>query len=411
MDPNATVLSVKDIYNVDTISSANEKAWSIISDRVKDIEGPVCLDFRGVEVIEPWSNRRFKEMMRRKNIFLQFYGESRVVDTINLMCQMDGGDKNRAISLKAEEIATVLTPAEIRQMAKVKKYKSMFVVNGSSAEMIYDFDQFGDQSTVAAIKTAAAELNKEGVTDFLVNLKSSLIVGNIFSYIINATNDMAKIGVNLVFISDDESSTKRMQIEAKVTSRVYKAEEKMELFKTKMTRNEPITLTQYKYTRAKDEYGRRGNGEILSVRIALFLGLVDRDTGGGTKKKMIHLHIYSLKDFVTREHYALTNDGDELTELKYMNEYIELEDCGLKSYFMGSDFHISAPIQYDVTKRYTLQKLTDDNSNVVVEYLTMPELILKVLNEWDIEYNHESLVAAMVETDKILRENGGESIF
>ena len=64
---------VQDVYNVTQISSSNNEAWERLLRIVNESDDDVMLDFRGIQLIEPWNNLLFRKLMSKNNVYIRLH--------------------------------------------------------------------------------------------------------------------------------------------------------------------------------------------------------------------------------------------------------------------------------------------------------------------------------------------------
>src|SRR5699024_5941216 len=94
------VISAKKVYNVDTISHYNDNGWILIDKAVDECKKnnpneEVVVDFKGINLVEPWLNAKFREFMAKKTANLVLYNSEDVADYIKTMCITGGMGNNR----------------------------------------------------------------------------------------------------------------------------------------------------------------------------------------------------------------------------------------------------------------------------------------------------------------------------
>ena len=186
-----------------------------------------------------------------------------------------------------------------------------------------------------------------------------------------------------------------------IGKQTYTSKEKFDIMRSRLKVNHVGILTKYKDGRAKDEFGRSGKGEKISVRIALFKGFT-RDTND---EILAHFQSYNNNYFYTHDHWYLEHDGEELNDLIYDDVYVKIDDLGIYNDFVGARYHFSSAVQYrpegSVTM-YHMESISDTKSSVVGERYTIPERIKAVFDDFGVDYDQESLDAYIESTRKIL---------
>ena len=140
-----TVL-VKEIYNVDTISKGNCKAWLRLMDFLStlDTSEDIEFDFKGIEVVQPWATPEFMVMMQDSRVHLKFWFADSMVNSINIMCALNGIKGKRAVNVEVQPVK-VLSQEDIKVQKVADQLQEYFDKSGEIPVLnIYKrFDQIG----------------------------------------------------------------------------------------------------------------------------------------------------------------------------------------------------------------------------------------------------------------------------
>lgn len=395
---------VREIYKVDTISKINNKAWEVMSALLSEDED-YMFDFRGIELVDPWLNDEFSKFIRDERVHLQLYSSEKTAYTINTMCVLGGMKPNRVFN--TDVVAPkAMTPAEKLAIEMAKQLQDYFEVDETDSNSvkfnIYKrFDQLGSVNTIeymeAAIRLYVSQNRDSNIT---LDLGSIFIQKNILELISSKIDEMLSDGIRISAVSTEKEVNDKIGLHRHLSNnREYTVEDRLEMFRN----IKPGTvgmLSKYKSSRGVDEFGRQGNGEVVSCRVAIFRGMRSGGiTAGGNDMPVFE--VYNGDKFYTRQHWELEHDFDELDELEVVNIIPDVTEVGLYGEFLGSKYHFMEPIQYD-TSGSTVMYSLDDNGKLITEKMTIPERIETVLEDWNVEYDRDKLKQCLNETNKIL---------
>ena len=93
------VKHLKELYSVDTISQ--DKGWKKLLTAIEELEQTlpeedksIMIDFRGINVVDPWEFSSFKQLIKKDNIHMKFTNSEELVNRIKMMYLFDGYDEN-----------------------------------------------------------------------------------------------------------------------------------------------------------------------------------------------------------------------------------------------------------------------------------------------------------------------------
>lgn len=392
-------ISVKSIYNVDTISKGNSKAWNKLIDFMTTQTGDVMFDFKGIEVVQPWGTPEFKLFMQDERVHLKLWCSENTVNSINIMCTLNGFSNNRAIN---EEIIPekTLTKEEIQIMKMADQLQPYF---DSSEEVpvlnIYKrFDQIGVPITVTYIEAALKKYAEEhGCNKLKLEAKGITIQTSVIENVTNLIQKLADSGIELEINSNDsEVMNKVGMYQSLSNNQVYSDKDKIRLIKTALTPGKVGMLIKYKDSKATDEFGRSGKGQPISCRVCIYYGLKKiKDT------ICVCFRTFNGNTFYTHTHWSLEHDNDVIKELDYKDEIIPVGQFGMYNDFLGSKYHLITPVQNKSEDSVVMYGL-DEAGKVTYTKMTIPERIKAVFDDWDISYDTETLQAYIQKTKELL---------
>lgn len=400
---------LKELYPYDTISQ--DKGWERVYDEVMKRFGTteVTINFDGINIVQPWKHETFIKLLKDTNINIVMTNNFDTVNCIKMACILDGLDESR-ISSRTVEITKPETAYDRKIREQVEKllpcFKNLGKIDIDNDNDVIDimicdkYSQLGTSSTVDYIKEAILRYSKDNKDSIYrvqcgkMDIQSS-VLDAMATMQINLKRDY---NIDVEICSDIEDNLnklglyihKKMNDGYDINSR-YKAIKALKI-------NEPGILIKYKLSRAVDDFGRHGNGKVVSSRIAMFKGITQKEDG----TQVAIFWSYNSKTFYTKEHWALEHDGEALEndQMRPNEVIVGLMDLGLFDKFIGSQYHFLKPIQNDISENITMQSVVD--GSVKKHTLTIPERMKVVFDDWHIKYNEEEMNKAIELTRKHL---------
>lgn len=399
---NMKKIVVREIYTVDTISKTNDKAWTLLMGILDESDGDILFDFRGIEVVEPWSNDTFKKFLSYDNAYMKLYSSSKTVQTINFACKLGGMKPDRFFN---EDIvaAPTISKEERKVQAMAAELQSYFVEHDGTAvfEVYKRFDQIGSVTTVDYIDGAIfMYAEQHGVNNIILDTNNNFIQKNILELLANIIAKAYSKGIVLNIVSKDKDVMNKIGLyQHLATGRDISIADKYRMAKECVPSRMVGMLTKYKKSKAVDEFGRHGNGEPISCRVAIFNGFAKNSNDAICMK----FTSYNGNTFYTQEHWALEHDGDSLDRMESDNLLIPINEIGVLDKYLGSKYHFMAPVQYD-EKDFTTMYGVCEEGKVKTNKISIPMRIKLVLDNWGIEYDESNLVHAITETERLMEK-------
>lgn len=401
-------ITVKCFYKNSLLSY--DKGWEEVYNKLKeygviDSTEDTMLDFTGIYVADPHKFYHFKLLMQLDHIYMKFSSLGKAYETIRLMYILDG---------KSEDHIQNEEPAPVKKLtAQQKKFLS-------EANRVYDYiKEVDSQNAVIRIADCYTQLlnmftpvsigmaleryceeHKE-LKEIIVDINDIAIDTGAISRLIDSKIKINKqYGVSIAFDVNDEECIKKIELYLfQKLNQVYNVEDRLEVIK-RLKVGTPGILITFKKSRTKDEFGRYGNGEALSSRIAIFNGVRKARTADGQIGYLADFTSFNGNKFYTKEHYALENDGEEL-KLETYKTSIPLDSLGLGAEFLGSNAHFARPIQESAEESIIMRHM-DEDGKVVAQKYTIAERMKAVFDDFNIQYDEEELNNAIKETSEII---------
>lgn len=399
--------NLKDLYNVDTISK--DKGWVKVHQAVNDIINSsgddVEIDFSSTNVVDPWDCPEFTNILRNKRIHMKFTNNEDLVKHIKMMCIMDGIDSSRISNVEVY-IPKEKTPEE----RKIEKFgKQLLNYFHTSEDGVVKFrvsdryDQIQSTNTLEYIKFAIEYIHKTtGANNFYIDAGKLVILDHVLEAIANIMVELDSKGIKLTINTDNNDMYNGMSLyihKAKNTD--YSNNERKKVILSTLKPNQCGMLIKYKKSKALDDFGREGKGEVISSRIAIFRGLKQSASG----EAVAVIESYNNNYFYTPDHWRIEHDYEELSGLKSDIDEIPLNDLGVCNAFLGRKYHFLLPIQHSYSENVTVIERLDEDGRNVKKVCTIPERMKIVFDAWNIKYNKELLDKSIEDTKKYLEEH------
>lgn len=395
------IVKVREIYTVDTISKFNNKAWELLGEVANEVEEETLFDFKGIDVVEPWCNDSFKKFIGNEKVNMKLYSSEKTAKTIDMACKLGGMKTGRFFN---EEIVVppTLSIADKKIIRNAKELQDYFeVVDGVAVLNVHKrYDQIGSVDTVSYIEKAFYMYSEEhGIKDFVLNLHNNTIQHGPAVVLVEALENLANNDIKVEVKANDQETMSKLSLNRNMfDNKNITLEDKIRMINKYMPNKMAGMLIKYRDSRSPDKFGRYGNGEPISCRVALFNGIVEHKG-----EDCVSIRTYNGNSFYTKIHWALENDGEELEELEIEELFIPIEQIGILDRYLGSRYHFVEALQYD-KEDYTIMYDIDENDKVIHNKLSIPERIKAVFDDWKIEYNVDKLNETIKKAEEMLEK-------
>lgn len=393
---------LKELYQVDTISQ--DKGWGKVHEALGDLQEDVEIDFSNINVVDPWQCPEFKKLLRDKHVHMVFVNSESMVNRIKMMCIIDGLDETR-IRNKVVEVPREKTPEE----KKIEHYGNelipIFDVTPDGVavlELEKKYSQIQSTNTLNYVDYAIREIhNMQGLDKFILKIGKLVILPNVLQVIADMMVQYESEGFHLLVDCEDEETQKNMGLFIHIaTTNKYDIKERSIAISKALKTNMPGMLIKYKKSKALDDFGREGKGEVVSSRIAIYRGLKQSKTG----QPVAMIEVFNNNYFYTIEHWMVEHDYEEPTSLHSETLEIGLDELGVCDMFLGSKYHFLLPVQQNESETQVVIKEVDENGKNVKVRCTIPERMKIVFDSWGVKYNEESLDEAIKNTKEFLEK-------
>ena len=392
------VVNIRDLTSVSNISQ--ESSWEkILSNYDKLEDNDITLDTDGVYMMCPTYHDSFKNLLRRDNLKkVILRNENDLSAELKIYCIMEGLD------LVIENIE--LEKAEV---VKVDKNKitigneirdTLTTIDGDKAYInVYGrYTNIGDTPAIDKVLHAVDRIiTEDGIKDITLRFGDCEIVDFVIKYITKVVWEYEGRGIDLKADSNKENVINKFAMYMHNNLGGYTVDEREEYIRNTLRIGDCGLLIKYKKSRAVDEFGREGKGEIIQSRAAIYRGIVEENN-----TKYIIIDTFNKSKFYPSAHWDVMHDGETPTKLAFDRVRIKIEEFGLYEKFMGRKYHFSKAVQYDIKDREEIVISYNSNGGVDKKLCTIPELMLETFEDWEIEYNKDTLEEAIKETNEIL---------
>ena len=397
------VVKLRDILDVSTISQ--DKTWKELNNKIDSMISPdeeILLDLEGITIDTPWSYSNFSKFIEHDNIHLLVMNKPEFAKSLRMYCTLDGCPDDKVYSIVIPE-PKAKTSSELKVEKEGNHLKSKFKIEGNH----YTFDvvaesitQLFNASTVAYIKYAIDSLiNESDIKEYYIKCGNVDILDDVVDAFSQLMLHYKNKGVQLLVDTDNlKAGSLFVLYNFKNTHSQLSDKDKKDLIENAMAINEPGILMKYRNSRATDAFGRYGDGEVVSSRIAIYKGLTTDKYGD----ICVMIDSFNNDTFYTKRHWAVDNDGEELENLTVDSHVIPLRDIGIKDLFLGSSYHFIKPIQRDIKESQVIVVASTDDDCNIKSTCTIPERMAFVFDDWDIEYNQELMHQYIKETRELL---------
>lgn len=391
---------LKELYCVDTISQ--DKGWKKVSEAIKDIEEDILIDFSSTNVVEPWNCNEFLKLLGDKRVHMRFVNSIEIVNRIHMAGILNGIDSSRVENCIVE-VPKEKTPEEKKIERFGNELIPLFDITTDNIAMLdvrKKYSQMYSTNTINYIDYAIREIHKaQQVNNFILVLGKISILDNVLEMIANLIVEYQSLGISLSIDVDDEKTCKQFGLYMyNATNQKYDEVERHKAILNTLQQDTPGMLIKYKKSKATDDFGRHGKGEVVSSRIAIFRKIeTDKDNN-----PVMIVETFNSNYFYTKQQWMVEHDNEEATDLHKDTLEIPLMDVGICDLFLGSHYHFILPIQQDLSESQTLIVDLDDEGRNIKKVCTIPERMQVVFDDWGIKYNKDSLAESIKLTHKQL---------
>lgn len=403
-------IKVTDIYEYQNISSEN--SWNLLYNKLKEFgllkcNDKVMLDFDGISLIKPQNYNTFKLLLTNDNIYMRLYNCDDIGE-IKVMCLMSNYDTSRVENVNNIVEEEKVDKKKERLLALVEDIKKYVVENGDYVDfnMYKAYNQITPADNLKAICYYVEELCKTGkYKEIRLNLKEVYAINEAVDMIVDLKNAMkSRYDVMVAIDTDVKDVIDRIRLDMnKYLTEGMGQKDKLGQLK-KLKKNQVGLLIKYKASKSRDRYGRYGNGETASCRIAVYKGVKKAKDSEGNDTYKVMFDTYNSNTFYTKAHlYELGEDiEDECIECNKVSAYID--SVGLDGKFTGSSYAFARIVQTkeeDLIQMDIVEKINNE-LQIVSKTVTIPERAKYVFDDFDIEYDEEELLKDIKETRRIL---------
>lgn len=400
---------LRDIYRVDTLSQ--DKGWDKVNRAVEELlsqqgsDEELLIDFEGIYIIDPWTCSKFKELLHNNRVHMLFVNNPSLVNRIKMMCIIDGLDESRVIH-REKEIKKEETAEEKKIRCMGTELIPLFYIedNTYKIDLASKYSQIGNVNTIYYCKYAIDSLlayqenedKQQNITNFVIITKKINIQPHVLQLLAEIVIDYESNGITVQLDSDMDDICNNMSLYLhKASTEQYTEQRKFKFLLSKLCKDMPGILIKYKKSRAVDDFGRHGKGEVVSSRIAIFKGFKQSEDG---RPPSAIFESYNNNYFYTKIQWYIEHDCEEPEELVKDTVLVSMEELGFGDYFLGSQYHFIEPIQVDKQESRNIIIDTDENGRNLRKLCTIPERMKFIFDDWEVKYNKDMLDKAIAKT-------------
>lgn len=399
------IIDVRKTLNGMNIMS-QDKTWELllskIGDTLANTSEEYLLDFTNVSVSGATDHSNFKKLLRMPNISMKFVNHEDLLHSIKMLCILDSIPY-------ADRFENVNTPKVVEKTAAELKIErngenllSKFNVNPdkkAAAFVVIDhYRQLYNNDTCVYIKYAINKLAEQGVNSVLIDLKGVPTNTVVLTDLCGMCRDFADKGVEVMFDIDDENTAKDFKLcMYKSTKDKFTPNVRAQIFNKfyKTYGNTAGLLVKYEKSRTADEFGRFGKGQVSSCKVCIFRGLKKMDT-----KYFAVFDTFKVSGFMTIAQYFSTCDGVVPSKLPSETVCIDVADIGFLDTFIGPHYHFLLPVQRYSSETKRIPIGFNERGNNIVKECTLPERIMYVFRDFEIDCNETLLRDAIIKSEK-----------
>lgn len=404
---------MRSLYPVDMVSKGNSKPWTIIMDYMekngKDTD--VLFDFKGILLYPPTSDMEFRKMMLNEHIYLRIWNNVSLAEDIDRLCLLDGVKSGRVDSQQIK-VKKPKSDEEKRIECMAKELQKYFVKKSdtiSILEVYRRYDQLVMENTIKYIMEAIKLYtdNNQSVRSIVIDTGNIVVQTSIIEKLANMEKVLMmdfQRNISIEIESKNKEILRKLAIYNEIGNKNISPEEKLDYIRNMLVPGKVGLLMRYRDSKAVDEFGRKGRGEVVSNRIAIYRGL---KRYGNNTNIVLSFTTFNKLTFCTKEHWYLENDNEILKRMDTDTVDVTLEQFGMYNKFLGSKYYFGAPIQPtdDNDENTTLYSIDTDTGRLLSKDYTIPELIKAVFDDWDIEYNKEEIQYYIDESKRLIELN------
>lgn len=406
----------KEILNVDNVSQ--EKSWMKVYDKLKDINEDIEINFDDVNVLEPWRFKAFQMILSNNpHVYMSFTNKDDIVSKLHMSCIINGVDKNRIIG-RHVEVEKPKTPEELKAEKRGREITQHFKLDDQGVYRIKVselYAQLHNSSTITYICKAIEMLNQEKeITQFIIDIGDMSVQLNVLKHLAEKVIDYTYKGISIAIDTSDEETAKNIRLFLhQCRNDAYNDKVKRyDKIISSIKKDTPGLFLRYKSSKALDDFGRHGSGQVVSSRIAIFREIrFIAPTRITTKddlrdaKIMCVIDTYNSDYFYTKLHWSMEHDNETLKRIPMDTYKVDIEELGFCDDFLGSKYHFMLPIQQSENENTSMIVGLNNEGKNIRKVCTIPERMKLVFDDWGIDYDKVSLNQSIKLTEQALNNN------
>lgn len=374
------VIKLYDKLGVNIIEKRNEFRFKDIKNLIdacgdEDVE----LDLRYIDIQEKGSE--FSDIITDKRVHFVVYNEE-LYEYIKFIATVSGENPKDKVRLVENKITV-----EIVRPDESDRYYNAFkkALEESTDNTIVVGNLFSIVGSFYIIKGLVRVLRENKDKEVVVDINNVSLADNQVKELAEEVYKLVEDGYKVNVLTNNDKL--RVIIESIITtcgSGVNTSKDKYELLRNEFKIGTAGVLSTFSSKADnRDPLGRGNNGVPVSSLPAILVGFTD---------EYAEFITYKYATFQTHRDYREEHDGEDHPGLKAEKKKVKLDDLGICAYCIGKRYHFNLPIQFD---KVGLQKIYDYDfiaGTMVVKYIPLASQMMRVFNDWGIEYDNESLM-------------------
>jgi hypothetical protein len=389
-------VEIRSIYDVDSITQ--EKGWEKIYNALINVDVDTMIVFKNVRLKDPFKSNALKKLLKENDhIYVRFLNDEEALKNLRTSLIFMGlMDESRVENVNTR--ADQKTQIEMKIEENGNDMYDMFSINDNVATFDFSkkYQQLENSQSVTYCKHAINRLIEEkGIRQFIIVIGKLKTSDAVLSSLANMMYTYNKENIDVkIDLENDERCRMLNLYSFKLNNRIYNSKEKMKIAMRVLKDGTPGLLQRYKKTKAVDDFGRQGNGEVIRCRISVCRGF-------NIEAQEVMFDTFDNEKFMTRIQWIDMNDSEDIERLEPERVSIPIDDLGVCDEFLGARYHFMYPTQSDISENVQI-RYSDENGITQKKECTIPERMRIVFDDREIEYDKVLLDTSIKEVKEKL---------
>lgn len=354
----------------------------------------IKLDFRGVTIEKPEISDWFLKLIAYDNVYMVMYNSGSDVKNISILLAVNstnGEDSGRIKNINTEEVHVINTDRQDKvDVELVSMFFGCTELREDRTEAVLRIQKAIEtitySSSASALESAIKELKAmiTTINTFIIDLENVSVQKSVYPALVNTVTRLNDEGYRVSI--DNVPDTKSMSIHMAISKGMaidMPASKRYKIFSSAVRKGTPCIMCIYAAKSKKDEFGRRGNGDIVRACVAIYRGLT-------SDRKKLMFDLISGDTLQTKSGYYYTSDGEH-PGLDISTMIVNINTMGFWDKFMGSECHVNYIVNYERRKIYRAKK----DGGWDEQEVTLAEFVKEVLDDFKIVYDAEMMEATI----------------